>query len=245
MSFVRRVLLAALFAGVLSGAFAAALHQLATVPLILEAERYEHAATHEHAVSHAAPADTPAPGIAAAEHRHADDNSWASETGMERAAYTLAADMLVGIGFALLLTSGMALRGDDIAWRQGLFWGLAGFAAFTVAPGLGLPPEMPGSEAAPLLARQLWWVTTAGMTAGALALLTFSKRKLTAAAAVALLALPHLYGAPFPPADADSAAPPSLTRQFVVTVTVASFLFWAALGVATGYFYDRLGRRAA
>ena len=116
--------------------------------------------------------------------------------------------------------------------------------AFTVAPGLGLPPEIPGSESGPLLARQLWWVATAGMTAGALALLAFTRRKLTAAAAVALLALPHLYGAPLPPADA-AAAPPALARQFVVTVTVASFLFWAALGVATGYFYGRLGRRAA
>ena len=46
MPFMWRVLLAALFAGVLSGAFAAALHQFATVPLILEAEKYEHAATH-------------------------------------------------------------------------------------------------------------------------------------------------------------------------------------------------------
>ena len=45
MPFLRRVLLAALFAGVLSGVLAAALHQLATVPLILEAEKYEHAAT--------------------------------------------------------------------------------------------------------------------------------------------------------------------------------------------------------
>src|SRR6185312_2859502 len=98
-------------------------------------------------------------------------------------------------GFALLLTAGMALRGDEITWRDGLFWGLAGFIAFTVAPGLGLPPEIPGSEAAPLLARQLWWVATAGMAASALALLAFTRRKLTAIVAVALLALPHLYGA--------------------------------------------------
>ena len=247
MPFVRRVLLAALFAGVLSGALAAALHQFATVPLILEAEKYEHAAAHEHAASPAAPTDAPASGLAPAEHRHADDNAWnawAPETGLERAAYTLAADVLVGIGFALLLASGMTLRGDRIAWREGLFWGLAGFAAFTIAPGLGLPPEIPGIEAAPLPARQLWWVATAGMTAGALALLAFTRGRLTAAVAVALLVLPHLYGAPPPPADATAVAPAALARQFVVTATVASFLFWAALGVATGYFYDRLGRRA-
>lgn len=238
MPFLRRVLLAALFAGVLSGAFAAALHQLATVPLILEAEKYEHAAPRAAAVG------LPSGGLPkAAEHRHSPEDAWAPETGLERALSTLAADLLAGIGFALLLASGMALRGGEIAWRRGLFWGLAGFLAFTVAPGLGLPPDIPGTESGPLLARQLWWAATAGMTAGGLALLAFTRRKLTAAAAVVLLALPHLYGAPL--LYSEAAAPPSLARQFVATATVASLLFWAALGATTGYFYDRLGRRAA
>ena len=151
---------------------------------------------------------------------------------------------MAGIGFALLLAAGIALRGDEIAWREGLFWGLAGFVAFTVAPGLGLPPDIPGSASGPLLARQLWWVATAGMTASALALLAFTRQKLIAAVAVALLVLPHLYGAPVPDTE-SAAAPAALARQFVVTATVASFLFWAALGAATGYFYDRFGRRAA
>ncbi len=237
MPFLWRVLLAALFAGVLSGSVAAVLHQIATVPLILEAEKYEHAP--EQAAPHTAPA-----GVAAAAeppHSHDHGNVWAPETALERAAYTLAADLLAGIGFALLLASGMALRGDQIAWREGLFWGLAGFLAFTVAPGVGLPPDIPGNESGPLLARQLWWAATAGMTASALALLAFTRQKLTAAAAVALLALPHLYGAPLPYSEAS--APPALARQFVVTATVASFLFWAALGTTTGYFYGRLGRR--
>jgi cobalt transporter subunit CbtA len=241
MPLLRRVLLAALLAGVLSGLLAAALHQLATVPLILEAEKYENAAGHAegHAASRGAPASVPAQAEAA----HSHHEAWAPETGLERAAYTLAADLLAGIGFALLIASGMALRGDEIAWREGLFWGLAGFVAFTIAPGLGLPPDIPGNKSGPLLARQLWWAATAGMTAGALALLAFTSGKLTAAAAVVLLALPHLYGAPLPHSDA-AAAPQGLARQFVVTATVASFLFWAALGVATGYFYRRFGRQA-
>jgi cobalt transporter subunit CbtA len=242
MPFLRRVLLAALFAGLLSGVLAAVLHPLATVPLILEAEKYEHTPTPavKHAEGHAASRAVPAP----AEPAHPHDEAWAPEAGLERAVYTLAADLLAGIGFALLIASGMALRGDEIAWREGLFWGLAGFVAFTIAPGLGLPPDIPGSEAGPLLGRQLWWVTTAGLTAGALALLAFTRGKLTAAAAVILLALPHLYGAPLPEGDA-AAAPAALARQFVVTATVANFLFWAALGAATGYFYSRFGRRAA
>jgi len=237
--FLRRILLVALCAGMLSGAFAAILHQLATVPLILEAEKYEHAT--EHVAPHAAPASVPA----VVETQHSHDNGWAPETAIERTAYTLVADLLAGIGFALLLAAGMALRDDRITWREGLFWGLAGFIAFTVAPGLGLPPEIPGNEAGPLLARQLWWAATAAITASALALLVFTRRKLTAVAAVVLLALPHLYGAPLPASEAAGAAPASLARQFAVTATVASFLFWAALGAATGYFYGRLGRRAA
>lgn len=237
MPFLQRVLLAGLLAGLLSGVFAAALHQFATVPLILAGETYERAA------AHAVPPAAAASPSAAMEDHHTGDDAWAPEDGIERTAYTLAADLLVGIGFALLLAAGMALHGGDITWRRGLFWGLAGFVACTLAPGLGLPPDIPGTEAGPLLARQLWWVATAGVTAGALALLVFTRGKLTAAAAVALLALPHLYGAPLPD-FAAAAAPPALARQFVVTVTVASLLFWAALGAATGYFYGRFGRYA-
>ena len=48
MALLTRLLLAALCAGVLSGALAAAAHQLGTVPLILQAETYEHAPAHEH-----------------------------------------------------------------------------------------------------------------------------------------------------------------------------------------------------
>src|SRR5205085_8859200 len=189
MTAFRRLFFAALCAGLLAGIFATVAHQIGTVPIILKAEVYEEAAQHAAAPAHshgqpAAKEAAPAP--------------WSPADGVERTAYTLLADLLTGTAFALLLVAGLAVRGRKIGWREGLFWGLAGFAAFTIAPGLGLPPDIPGTEAGPLLARQLWWVTTAGMTAGALALLVFTRGKLTAAAAVVLLALPHLYGAPLP-----------------------------------------------
>jgi cobalt transporter subunit CbtA len=141
----------------------------------------------------------------------------------------------------LLLAAGLALRGGTVTWRTGLFWGLAGFATFTLAPGLGLPPELPGTEAAPLLQRQLWWVTTAAATGGGLALLAFTRRAPWAVLAAILIMLPHLYGAP-QLAEPSSAAPEALARQFVVGVTVVSFLFWVVLGASTGYFYSRLQR---
>lgn len=220
MAVFRRLVFAALCAGLVAGIFATAAHQIGTVPLILEAEQYEKPA--------AAAGDA---------HQHAA--AWAPQNGVERTAYTLLADVLTGIGFALLLAAGIALRGGDVTWRNGLFWGLAGFAAFTIAPGLGLPPQLPGTEAGPLAERQLWWLVTVAMTSGALALLAFTKRASLAAIGVILIVLPHIYGAPNSP-EHTSTAPEALTHSFIVAATVINFLFWVILGASTGYFYARL-----
>jgi len=228
MAVFRRLLLAALCAGLVSGVLAAVAHQLGTVPLILQAETYEHPASPAGQAGHA--------------HETGAAAEWEPENGFERAAYTLAADLLTGIGFALLLAAGLTLRGGDAGWHDGLFWGLAGFAAFTLAPGIGLPPELPGSEAGPLLARQIWWVATAAATAGGLALLTFTRAPGYAILAAALIVLPHVYGAPQIAERASvhaGTAPEALTRQFAAAATLVSFLFWCALGAATGYFYHR------
>jgi cobalt transporter subunit CbtA len=231
MNVFRRLVWVALCAGLLSGIVVAAAHQIGTVPVILQAEVFEKAAA-----EHAQPAHAH-PGAPNGEQATA----WEPENGIERTAYTLLADLLTGVGFALLLGAGLALRGGSVTWRTGLFWGLAGFATFTLAPGLGLPPELPGTEAAPLLQRQLWWVTTAAATGGGLALLAFTRRAPWAVFAAILIVLPHLCGAP-QLTEPASAAPAALARQFVVTVTVASFLFWLVLGASTGYFYSRLQR---
>jgi cobalt transporter subunit CbtA len=226
MGIFRRLLLAALCGGLVSGVVAAAAHQFGTVPLILRAEAYEKPQA-------AKPAEA---------HDHGAVAEWEPETGFERAAYTLAADLLTGIGFALLLAAGLVLRGGDAGWHDGLFWGLAGFAAFTLAPGLGLPPELPGSDAGPLLARQLWWIATAGATAGGLALLAFTGTPVYAVLAAVLIVTPHVFGAPQAVEHIGAHAgttPEALTRRFAVAVTLVSFLFWCVLGVATGYFYRR------
>lgn len=248
-----RILLTALLAGLLSGALATVLHNLGTVPIILQAETYERAAEAPDHHTTAAPcqdhASAPLSQEAhAAAHAH-DDEGWSPADGAERIAYTLLADLLTGIGFALLLVSGFALRappgGDrSIGWRQGLFWGLAGFAVFTLAPGLGLPPELPGTESAPLAERQLWWLATAALTATALALIAFTRKPGWAALAILLLLLPHLTGAP-QPAEHAALAPPDLARRFLVTATATSLLFWAVLGTTAGWLYGRPARQAA
>jgi cobalt transporter subunit CbtA len=221
MAVFRRLVFAALCAGLLSGVFAAMAHQIATVPLILEAETYEKSSAH----------------TSAAAHKHS--SAWEPENGVERTAYTLLADILTGVGFALLVGAGLTLRGGEVGWRQGLLWGLAGFATFTVAPSLGLPPQLPGSDAAPLFDRQLWWLGTTVATGCALALIAFTARARWTILAAVLIVLPHVYGAPEPP-EQMAAAPAVLTHHFIIAATVVNFLFWLILGASTGYFHERL-----
>src|SRR3546814_3736909 len=110
---------------------------LRVLPLIFEAETYETAAPVE--PGHVHDHDAPDHDVGAAhEHSHA---GWAPQDGLERTLYTLLVNVLTGIGFGLLLAAAFALRGGA-DWRSGLYWGAAGFVTFTLAPALGLPPEI-------------------------------------------------------------------------------------------------------
>jgi cobalt transporter subunit CbtA len=102
-----------------------------------------------------------------------------------------------------------------------------------------LPPQLPGTEAAPLFDRQLWWLVTAVATGCALALIAFTTRARWTILAAILIVLPHLYGAPEPPEQIAAALGP-LTHHFIVAATVVNFSFWLILGASTGYFHERL-----
>lgn len=248
MDTFRRLFIVAALAGLVSGIFVTIVHQVSTVPVILNAEVYESAGEAAPATD-AAPMSTAAEPDAAAAHDHADghehdEGGWSPEDGFERTAFTLLADVLTGIGFALLLVSAYSFRGRAVDWRAGLMWGLAGFVVFTLAPDLGLPPEVPGTEAAPLMERQLWWIATAALTAAGLGLIVFGRQALWAIGGVVLIVLPHAWGAP-QPAEYASVAPEGLAHQFVVAATVTSLLFWAALGLTTGFLYGRIFDRHA
>ncbi|MCA0050784.1 CbtA family protein [Mesorhizobium sp. B283B1A] len=253
MNLFRNVVFIAAIAGLVAGVVLACMQAYATVPLILKAEVYEQAGGGHHhdqaaptaadtnAMSTAAPAGhamssaAPAPAEAAAP---AEDEGWAPADGFERFGFSVLANIVTGIGFALVLVAVSEFAGGIGNWRQGVFWGLAGFAVFTLAPGLGLPPELPAMPAAELLPRQIWWVSTVAATAIGLGLIAFRKSLPLAILGVALIVAPHIVGAPQPDSF-ETPIPEGLHHQFVVAVTVTNLVFWLVLGAVVGVVRGR------
>jgi len=224
MNVFRNAVLLAAAAGLLAGIVMTGLQLAFTVPLILEAETYENAM----------PAEEPATADEAAATEHEpEDEAWAPAEGMERTVYTALANLVTGIGFALVLVCVSGLVGGISGWRAGLLWGFAGFAVFTLAPGLGLPPELPAMQAADLLTRQTWWIGTVIATAAGLALIVFRRNPWLAVLGIAVIVAPHVIGAPQPPAE-ETPVPEELHHRFVVAVTITSLVFWLVLGIAVG-----------
>lgn len=215
-----RVVLAALVAGLLAGAFATAAQSVRVIPLILQAETYENAAPHAH------------------EGHSEEGQAWAPRDGWQRTVFTLLSNLVVGVAFSLILTAAILLLDRPMSLQQGLAWGAGGFAAFVLAPNLGLPPELPGMPAGDLVARQIWWFATVAATAGGLLIFAFRRSIVWMLAGVALVVAPHVYGAPQPPSH-ETAVPAGLAADFAVATIVTSALFWLVLGGLLGHFLSR------
>jgi len=239
----RRVFLAGILAGLVAGAFITFVQAVKIWPLIAAAEVFEKAGESAPA---ATSSDRPAHGHAMpAAHDHGTPAAEWEPDGAQRILFTLAANILIAIGFGLLLSAGFALRdaygGVPADAKSGVFWGIAGFVAFQFAPAFGLAPEPPGAVAAELLARQSWWAATALATASGIALIVFVERPLGKLVGGALIAAPHIAGAPHPAATGGT-APPELAAQFVAASLVTAALFWLVLGGFGGWLYGRLSR---
>lgn len=245
----RRIVLYAVLVGAVSGLLLTAVQFWQVIPIIQVAERFEGGSMspslHDHAghshggtpVAH----DHGAPGV---------DRGWtAQET--KRHGLTLASNILIAMGLALVmlplmvatLHNGVAPR---VSWRYGLLWGAAGYTVFFLMPALGLPPEIPGTVAAPLDARQIWWLLAVVCTAVGLAGMAFMKSPWRWAA-LGIVAVPHLVGAPNPSAAPFAGYPPALaveleelTRQFLSATAVANAVLWLALGLAAIWAVRRI-----
>ena len=145
-------------------------------PLILAAEVFEDQKSEKTEVPApvAAPA-TPMQAVAAHthgqehDHAHGMAKEWEPENGAERIGWTWVANALHAFSMALLVFAVMGVwryqRGTALtALPLAGFVVAAGWLSFHLWPTLGLPATVPGMEAAPLHARQLWRVNPAGAT---------------------------------------------------------------------------------
>jgi len=228
---MRRVLLAGIMAGLLAGAVGFAVQALKVTPLIHKAEIFEATAKARANLS-GKPAGAVV--LAAAGRRHP----------LVAAGLTLAASLLTGAGFGLLLAGAIAFSGRDPTVMEGLLWGFAGFAVFTLAPALVQPPHLPGMTESDLATRQLWWLGTAAATGAGLGLIAFAGPWPARAFGLALLALPFIAGpfiasGPAAGTGEGAALPAALVAAFVAASMTASAAFWAVLGAALGMIFSR------
>lgn len=228
LSHFRMMVVSALWSGFWAGLLLTAVQSIQVIPTLLQAEVYEERAA-------TLPAHTHSESEVTHTHQH---ETWQPQNGWERTAYTAVANISLAVGFALLLGAASNLRGGISHWRNGLLWGLAGYTVFFVAPSLGLPPEVPGTEAAALKDRQLWWLMAVFDTAFGLWLLCFANTKANKLLGLALLVAPHWIGSPQPDVH-SSAAPIALTQSFITATTLANAVFWLALGGLMGLFLSK------
>jgi cobalt transporter subunit CbtA len=243
----KTIILSAFGAGLAVGIALSVVQAVTTEPLILHAETFENAepapaatAPHEHSTTEAHAHEAAAPAAAAPAHEH-DEDAWSPADGFERSVYTLIANLLMGVGVSAVLLGLMSIRGGRIDASTGVLWGVAGFFAASLLPSLGLSPELPGTAAAEITSRQVWWLSTAAASAIGLALIVFGRSWLLKIAGLVIGVLPHVIGAPVPP-TLEASYPAGLGGEFVAASLVVSALLWALSGLCSGWLYQRLSR---
>ena len=231
---MQKIFLTAIVAGLIAGLFVFAVQTFKLTPLILQAETYEEADSAKHEQAEAAMAAA----MPEMDHsHHHDEDAWEPANGFERNAWRLVADLGVGVGFAFLLVGAFSLRKEPMSLQRGVLWGLAGFAVFSLAPGFGLPPELPATMAADLDSRQIWWVGTALATAIGLYFIVFKPHNAWKALGLILMVAPHVIGAPKPPLG--GVVPTELNAQFAAASLATMAMFWVVLGAVSGWLYNR------
>jgi len=213
---LRRIVVAAAIAGFLAGLLLTAGQQFRITALIRTAEVLESA------------------GMSAQGHEHRGESTkaWRPHDDRQRLIATTVANVILAVGYSLLLSAGLTLRRQS-GWLPGLGWGMAGFVVFFAAPAMGLPPDLPGAPTAALSDRVTWWCFTVACTGAAFWLVFFGTHRRWRLLGLTLLVIPHFFGAPEAGLhEADATC--DRMHEFAVQATFVNLAFWLLLGVVTG-----------
>lgn len=254
----RSFILSACLIGVVAGLLLTAIQSVGVTPLLSSAEQFEggapqpeasashsHGHDHDHGHGHGH-------GHEEQGHHHGGD-SWAPADGGERLFFTGLSNVLAGVGFAaviLVLMNQLHERGRlTLTPLRGLLVGLVGYLVVFVAPSLGLPPEIPGANSAPLETRQLWWLATVVLAASGLGLLVLApgwKKVL----GLPLLGIPYLFVPAHPEGGLfGNPGPEALTtlrelhHEFIWATALTNLAFWLVVGLACVLILKRLAEK--
>ena len=240
---LRRIILSAIFVGVIAGSLLSVMQILGISPIIFAAEVYEIEEPATAVASHSH-------GGEAASGDHHDAEAWGPEDGAERTSFSIMANILASIGFAsilLALMSQLQLQGViQLNLTKGVLWGLAGFIAFFVVPGIGLPPEIPGVQAAVLENRQSWWLFAVVSSVVGLAVIAFTSMKFKVLGVIAItlpyvIGAPHIQGPEFVHPDPNAVtALTELHHQFIIASGFANLVFWIVLGLTSAWMLNKI-----
>jgi cobalt transporter subunit CbtA len=224
----KNLFVSAICAGIAAGLLASAIQFTFVIPVLLEGELYETGARVHFGTDGSPQSDRGTPPLAGDWLRH---------------SMTVAFNIVTYTGYGLLLAamiSFASLKGITTTAKQGLIWGLCGYIAVQLAPAISLPPELPGTIAAEVGQRQLWWISTILASAAGLGLIAFGHSYLPLAGVV-LITFPHLLGAP----HLDTffgVAPPELAAEFATLSLGAAAAGWVLLGYAVAAILQHLDR---
>ncbi len=216
-----KILTSALIAGAVAGLIAALLQLVFVQPVLLHAEMFETGAMVHTGVSSA----------------HFEMPPF----DVQRNLLSIVFSMLIYAGYGLVMVALMNLaeaQDATITARSGIIWGVAGFVALHLAPGFGLAPEVPGSAAADIGDRQIWWYAAAAATMAGLWMIAFGKSPVFWGVAAFLILAPHIVGAPHPDVLTGS-APTELGGLFAARSFGVGLAAWVILGCLAGYFWSR------
>ena len=211
----------ALLAGFLGGLCLFVIQRSSTLPLIRSAETFDKTSGPE-----------------------SESDAFAKEP--LRSISTLLGDVLVAIGFGLIVTGIYTVSGSG-GWEMGLLIGLAGFVTFHLAPAVVVPPAVPGMEVASLALRQTAWLTAVASTVIG-SILFFYLSGLARLSGLLFLVLPGVVFRFLVPLGMPSTQLRSLAlldRAFVTRTLGMMLVFWLILGSLSGYLFARGQRKAA
>lgn len=234
----RNIVFAAILVGFFSGLIYGVFQQTQLSPLIYAAENFEvnNSAVESHGHDHNGH-----------EHNSGTQTAWSPEDGTERIAWTMLANVLTGISFALVMLSLMAVHNlksskPKVDAVQGIGWGAVALLAVFVAPALiGLQPEVPGTIAAALEHRQAWWLFAVIATVLGAAVLYYAPLKLKAIGLMIIL-LPQIAATSMPAQLSFENTDPvavaalnELSHQFYSMAAVGMAIFFIIIGAGSGF----------